>query len=139
MSRQGLKLIRRVRPKMTMNQALLLNDNARPHTSLCSKGGKCDNWVECSASSSRFSTFRLPSFCPLKDALRGHRFTDDGELKHNVREDLRCFSSFMRPAYSISRNGEKALIMKTLWKNNLKFVKDVPILIDRHRTFFPRG
>ncbi|GFG40768.1 hypothetical protein Cfor_06046, partial [Coptotermes formosanus] len=27
-----------------------------------------------------------------KDALRGHRFAEDDELKHSVREQLRSFS-----------------------------------------------
>jgi len=48
----------------------------------------------CSASSSRFSTFRLPSFCPLKDAPRGYRFTEDGELKHSVREEHDASAEF---------------------------------------------
>jgi hypothetical protein len=38
--------------------------------------------------------------------------------------------SFMQVAYSTSHKGEKSvLIMKdTLWKNNLNFVKDVPMI-----------
>ena len=38
--------------------------------------------------------------------------------------------SFMQPEYSMSREGqERALIMKeTLQKNDLNFVKDIPII-----------
>jgi hypothetical protein len=59
------------------------------------KGGNCNNGVDCSPSSSlqsRLSTLRLPSFWPLKDALRGRRFADDDELKYSVREELRLFT-----------------------------------------------
>ena len=37
--------------------------------------------------------------------------------------------SFTLQAYSVSRKGENsALILETLWKYNLKFVKDVPVI-----------
>jgi hypothetical protein len=38
--------------------------------------------------------------------------------------------SFMQPEYSIScKDGKSVLIMKeTLWKSNLNFVKDIPML-----------
>jgi hypothetical protein len=74
------------------------------------------------------SDFHL--FGPLKDALRGRRLADDDELNHSVKTSDGSAKSFTRPTYSVSRKGGKsALVMKkTLWKNNLDFVKDVPVI-----------
>jgi hypothetical protein len=93
--------IQRVRTNRKVIQFLLLYDNKTAHQSGL-KGGNCNNGVDCSPSSSlqsQFGTARLPSFGPLKDALRGRRFADDNELKHYVHEGLRRFS---RELYSTS-------------------------------------
>jgi len=60
----------------------------------------------------------------LKDEIRGPPFADD-EVKYSMREKLRRFKkkSFTHTA------SQSILIMKeTLWKNNLSFVKDVPMI-----------
>jgi hypothetical protein len=61
------------------------------------------------------------------DGLRGRRFSGqaDGCVKNSGASRI----SFARPAYSVSRRGgECVLLMETLWKNNLSFVKDVPMI-----------
>jgi hypothetical protein len=50
-------------------------------------------------------------FGPLKKALQGCHFADNDELKHSVREELRCFSKelYMNGimAYRITSTGGK--------------------------------
>jgi hypothetical protein len=44
--------------------------------------------------------------------------------------ELQCFreKSFTWPAHSIShKSGESAMILQSLWKNNLNFIHDIPI------------
>ena len=38
--------------------------------------------------------------------------------------------TFTRPTYSISRKGGKSVLVvkKTFWKNNVKFVEDLPMI-----------
>jgi hypothetical protein len=62
----------------------------------------------------------------LKDALRGRHFPDDDEPNTtHVKSSGASAKSFTRPAYSVSRKGGKSMLIikKTLWKNNLNFVK----------------
>jgi histone-lysine N-methyltransferase SETMAR len=98
--------IRRVRPNRKMIQVLQLHVNGKPHTILSTR--------EATATVGRtvlshppYSSELAPSdfhlFGPLKDAVRGRRFADDNELKHDVSEELRRFSSFTLPALSVSR------------------------------------
>lgn len=48
--------------------------------------------------------------------------------KAGVKSSDTSVNSFMWPAYSVScKSGKSVLIMKRVWKNNLKFVKDVPM------------
>jgi hypothetical protein len=59
------------------------------------KGGHCkDGWTFFPHPS--YSHDLAPSdfhlFGALKDAVRGRRFAEDGEMKHNVREEHRRFS-----------------------------------------------
>jgi hypothetical protein len=71
---------------------------------------------------------------PLKNATRGHHFAEDDELRHSMRACVKSsdasVKSFTRPAYSaLRKSGECVLIMnETFWKNNINFVKDVPIV-----------
>jgi hypothetical protein len=74
---------------------VLPHDNAWPQNSLKYKRGSCKSGVNSSPSSSlqslcRTLDFRL--FGPLKFAFRGLSFTEEDELKHSVREELRRFS-----------------------------------------------
>ena len=54
------------------------------------------------------------------------------ELKNGVREELRYFNSFTGPAQRtrVSHKGEKSvfMIMEAVWRNNLNFIKDVPVI-----------
>jgi hypothetical protein len=54
---------------------------------------------------------------------------DDDELKHDMREKVRRFSKEFYKTVILRLSGKSVLIMKdTLEKNNLNFVKDVPVL-----------
>jgi hypothetical protein len=61
-------------------------------------GSNCNSGADYSPSSSLQSDLApsdLTSFDVLKDALRGHRFVDDQELKKSVREEIqRCSKEF---------------------------------------------
>ena len=71
------------------------------------------------------SDFHL--FGPLKDAL-GCCFVDDDELKR-VHEELWCFSKEVYMTGHLRQSGKSVFIMnKSLWKNKLNFVKDVPMV-----------
>jgi len=126
-------------------------------TLFCVQGRQLITGMVCSPISylqSRFNTLWLPSFwAPLKDAVWGCRFADD-KVKRRERDSKRerererkcvCVrvhahawgggrsnasaKSFMQPEYSIScKDWKSVLIMETLWKSNLNFVKDIPIL-----------
>jgi hypothetical protein len=75
-------------------------------------------------------------FYPLKDALRGRRFADDDAINTAcVKSSDASAKNFTHTGYSVSRKGGRGvLVMKeTLWKNNLNFVKYVP-MIYRHST-----
>jgi hypothetical protein len=96
------------------------------------KKGNCNNEVDCSPSSSlqsRFITLRFQSSWVLKDALRGRRFAEDVELKHNVCGEFRRFSKefYATAIHRLMKFGKNALLMQEiLWKNNLNSVKEVP-------------
>ena len=69
-------------------------------------------------------------FGRLKDALRGRRVADD-ELKHSVLVDLRLFSKefYATGIQRLTQRWKKCVDMKeTVWKNNLNFVNDVPMI-----------
>jgi len=58
-------------------------------TPVCAQGRQLQQWGNCSPSSSLQSRFiTLPYFW----LPEGRRFTEDSELKHIVREELRHFS-----------------------------------------------
>jgi hypothetical protein len=122
--------IRRVRSNRKMNKVFFLHDNVRPHTreAIATMG-----WTV--LSHPPYSPDLAPPdfhiFGPLKDALRGRRFTEDDELKHSVREELRRFSKefFATGMQLLKQRRNSVLIMKkTLWKNNLSFVNYVPLI-----------
>jgi hypothetical protein len=74
---------------------VLLHDNAWLQTSLSTREAVATvGWTVPPSSSlqSRFRKPRLPLFGPPKDAFWGLRFTEEDELKHSVREELRRFS-----------------------------------------------
>jgi histone-lysine N-methyltransferase SETMAR len=113
-----------------MNKVLLLHDNARPHTreAIATMG-----WTVLSHPpySPELAHPEFHLFGPLKDALRGRRFAEDDELKRSVREELRRFSKefFATGIQHLKQRCNSVLIMKkTFWKNNLNFVKDVPLI-----------
>jgi hypothetical protein len=64
------------------------------------------------------------------DAVRGHCSVDDTELKHGIHEKNRHFSKELCNQHTASHaKVERVWIMKeTLWKNNLDFVKEVPMI-----------
>jgi hypothetical protein len=70
------------------------------------------------------SDFHVSGF--LKDALRGRRFAETARVK---RSDTSA-KSFTRQTYSVSCEGRKSVLImeKTLWKHNLNFIKDVPMI-----------
>ena len=96
--------------------------NTRNSKGLAKQGDKCSRRPPYSPDLAS-SDFYL--FGALKDALRGRHFVDDGELKRGVREKLRRFNSFMRPACGASRKGGKSvLIMKKIfWKKSSQLCK----------------
>ena len=110
------------------NQVLLLQDGAR------AQGGNCNNGrtsLPYSPSSPDLPPSAFHIFGPLKGTLWRRRFSAGDELKHGLREEPDASTkSFTRPAYSVSRRGRKSVFMmkKTLWKNNLIFIKDVPVI-----------
>jgi histone-lysine N-methyltransferase SETMAR len=116
-----------------MNQVLLLSENARPHTNLHTRQAvaKVGRTV---LPHSPYSPDLAPSdFVPfglLKDALWGRRFADDNELIHRVREQLRRFSKefYATVIERLTQRWKSVLIMETLWKNDLNFVKDVHMI-----------
>jgi hypothetical protein len=62
---------------------------------------------------------------------RGRRFAEDDELKHNVQGELRRVSKefYATGIQRFTDRWQLASIMEaTLWKNNLNFVKDVPMI-----------
>jgi hypothetical protein len=86
--------VRWVRPDRKINPVLLLllQDKARPHTSLrTAEGIETVEWSL--LPHGPYSPDLAPSdfhlFGPLKDALRGRRFAKYDELKHGMREEFR--------------------------------------------------
>jgi len=65
----------------------------------------------------------------LQDSHRGRRFADDNKLPHRVPEELRHFSKefYATDTQHFSREGGKSVLImkKTLWENNLNFVRYV--------------
>jgi hypothetical protein len=56
---------------------------------------------------------------------------EDEKLKHGVHEELRCFSKgfYVTGIQHSRKDGKCVLLMKeTLWKNNLNFVKYIPMI-----------
>ena len=83
-----------VRPNRKINQVLpLLQDKARPHTSLRTREGfETMGWtLPHGPYSTDLVFFDFHLFGLMKDALRGRRFSKYDELKHGVREDFRRF------------------------------------------------
>jgi histone-lysine N-methyltransferase SETMAR len=80
---------------MMMNQALLLHDNARPHTNLRT-GEAVATMGYTVLSHPPYSPDLVPSdfhiFGFLKYALLGRRFAGGDELKPSAREEPRRFS-----------------------------------------------
>jgi len=122
---------------MKTSQVLLQHDSARPHTSLCTREAVATIvWTVLPhpSYSPDFAPSDVHLFGPLKDALWRRYFVNDGELKHNVclksSDASAKSSSFSWPACSvICKGGESVLIMReTLWKSNLNFIKDVPMI-----------
>jgi hypothetical protein len=76
-----------------------------------------------------------PDFAPsdfhifglLKDAVRGLCSADDTELKHSTYEKNRRFSKELCNQHTASR-AKVERVKETLWKINLGFVKDVPMM-----------
>lgn len=98
-------------------------------TPVLHKGGTCNNDMDCSPSSPlhyRFSTLWLPSFwppagCTLRTPFCGQCWNTAYVISSNAST-----KSFMRLPYSVScKSGKIMLIMKTLWKTNCNFIKDV--------------
>jgi len=88
--------VRRVRPDKKIHPVLLLllQDKARPHTSLhTGEGIEIMGWSL--LPHGPFIPDIAPSnfhpFGSLKEALRGRRFAKYDELKHGVREEFRRF------------------------------------------------
>jgi hypothetical protein len=58
------------------------------------------------------------------DALRGRRFAEDDETKHNVREEHRRFNKdiYVTVMQRLRQTSKKGVDNEeTLWKNNFKF------------------
>ena len=78
------------------------------------------------------SEFHL--FDSLKEPLRGRRFADDDDDDDDLQQRASKGSdasamSFRQREYSVSRkDGKSVLTVETLWKNNPKFVKKVPMI-----------
>jgi histone-lysine N-methyltransferase SETMAR len=84
--------IRTVRPNRNMKDVLLLHDNARPHTSLCTREAiaKMGRTVlPHPAHSPDLAPSDYHLFGPLKDAPRGRHFPDVNEIKGSFSDVLR--------------------------------------------------
>jgi len=83
-----------------------------------------------------YTTLLLLSFlAPLKDALQGRHLVDDDKLKHSTCQELQHFRrEFYRTGiwHLIQRWKGVLIIKETSWKNNLDFVKNVPIICKFH-------
>jgi histone-lysine N-methyltransferase SETMAR len=83
--------IQRVEPNRRMNEVLLLQDNARPHTSLRTKEATATmGWIVLPhpTYSPDLAPCNFHLFDPLKDSLQGHCFAGSNELEHSVCEEL---------------------------------------------------
>jgi histone-lysine N-methyltransferase SETMAR len=83
--------IRQARPHMNMQEVLLQQDNARPHTSrLTSEAIAKMGWgvLPHPAYCPDLAPSDFHLFGPLKDALRGHHFQSDDDVKTAVRRWL---------------------------------------------------
>jgi len=77
------------------------------HTPVCAQGKQYNNGVDYSPSSSLQSDLApsdLTAFDFLKDAVRGHRFEDDEELRPSGKE--------LQHTASDAKGGKSVLIMK---------------------------
>ena len=84
--------IQRVRPALEMSKVLLQHDNARPHTRLKTREVISSfGWTTISHPpySSDLERSDFPLFGPLKETLRGRRFSSDEEVKTAVRKWLK--------------------------------------------------
>ena len=80
-----------VEPNRRTNEVLLLQDNARPHSSLCTKEATATMWwtvLPHSTYGPDLAPCNFHLFGPLKDSLQGHCFADGSELGHSVCEEL---------------------------------------------------
>lgn len=84
--------LRRCRPHLSESNVLLQHDNARPHTSFRTRE-QISKWGWTTLPHPAYSPDLAPSdyhlFGPMKEALRGQRFSDDGEVISAVRQWLR--------------------------------------------------
>lgn len=101
--------LRRCRPNLNMDGVLLQHDNARPHTSLRTRQEITRHgWT--TLPHPPYSPDLAPSdfhlFGPMKEALRGQRFSTDGEVMTAVRSWLRSQPS------SFYEAGIEALIQR---------------------------
>jgi hypothetical protein len=54
---------------------------------------------------------------------------DENKLKHSVCKEFQYFSRVLCDQHASRKGGKNVLIIKrTLWKNYLNFVKDVPMI-----------
>ncbi|KAF6028815.1 hypothetical protein EB796_012879 [Bugula neritina] len=93
--------LKRCRPNVNVANVLLLHDNARPHTSLRTREEITRHgWT--TLPHPPYSPELAPSdfhlFGPMKEGLRGQRFSTDEEVKTAVRSWLRSQPSFFYEA-----------------------------------------
>jgi hypothetical protein len=115
-----------------MNQVLLLHDNTRQHTSLHSrKTTAAVGWTV--LHHPPYNPNLAPSNFQLLAPQRMH--SEDATLQMTMRWTTVCINrsdtlakNFMWVTYRISwKDGKSVLILETLSKNNINFVKDVHI------------
>jgi hypothetical protein len=117
-----------------MKDVLLLHDNARPHTALQTREAMAK--VGCTVlPHSAHSPDPPPSdhhmFGPVSDALRGHHFADDNELKQSFRDVLlsRGREFHNTGIQRLTQHWQSVLKMtKTLWKDSFVIAKYVLII-----------
>jgi hypothetical protein len=88
------------------------------HTTICAQGKQYNSGVDYSPSSSLQSDLApsdLTSFDFLKDAVRGHRFEDDEELRPSGKE-------LQHTAYDAKGEKNVLIVKETWWKNDLVIV-----------------
>jgi hypothetical protein len=123
--------IRRVCPNRSLKDVLLLHDNARTHANLLIREAIEKMWCRVLTHPAHGPDL-APSGChlfgPVKNALRGHHFADDKELKQSFHDVPRSrgrkvYNSGVERLTQCWQNAMK--ITGTVWKNNLLIAKGV--------------